>query len=128
MAEALAADLDGRAPHAWVDPARTVSTVDLFDGRLTVLTGRIGAGWRAAGAELAGSGVPLAVLSVGAELADPDGELTRAYRLGEGGAALVRPDGQLAWTATADPGRDAWPRLAAAVAGALGEPLAASVG
>ncbi len=128
VAEALAADLDGRAPHAWVDPARTVSTVDLFDGRLTVLTGRTGAGWRAAGAELAGSGVPLAVLSVGAELADPDGELTRAYRLGEGGAALVRPDGQLAWTATADPGRDAWPRLAAAVAGALGEPLAAPVG
>jgi len=127
--EALAADLGGRAPHGWVDPDRTVSTVDLFDGRLTVLTGRSGAGWRAAAAELAGSGVPLAVLSIGAELADPDGELTRAYRLGEGGAALVRPDGQLAWTAGAgDGGGETWARLAAAVAGALGEPLAARAG
>lgn len=125
--EALTADLDGRAPHVWVDPARTVSTVDLFDGRLTVLTGRSGWGWRAAAAELAGSGLPLAALSAGRELADAGGELSRAYTLGERGAALVRPDGKLAWTAGAGGDADAWPRLAAAVAGALGEPLEVGV-
>jgi 2-polyprenyl-6-methoxyphenol hydroxylase-like FAD-dependent oxidoreductase len=129
---ALAADLDGRAPHAWVDAARTVSTVDLFDGRLTVLTGRSGWGWRAAAAELAGSGLPLVALSAGHELADAAGELTRAYGLGERGAALVRPDGRLAWTASdgdaGDGDAEAWPRLAAAVAGALGEPLAVGAG
>jgi hypothetical protein len=82
----------------------------------------------AAAAELAGTGLPLAALSAGHELVDAGGELTRAYRLGERGAVLVRPDGKLAWSSAADgdaPGdADAWPRLAAAVAGALGEPLA----
>jgi hypothetical protein len=47
-----------------------------------------------------------------------------AYQLGERGAALVRPDGKLAWSSGDDGDTDAWPRLAAAVAGALGEPLA----
>ena len=107
-----------------MDPAGTVSTVDLFDGRLTVLTGRSGWGWRAAAAELAGSGLPLAALSAGHELAAGGGELSRAYGLGERGAALVRPDGKLAWTAGDDRDAEAWPRLAAAVAGTLGEPLA----
>ena len=107
-----------------MDAAASVSTVDLFDGRLTVLTGRSGSAWRAAATELAGSGLPLAALSAGHELVDAGSELTRAYRLGERGAALVRPDGKLAWSSAADGDADAWPRLAAAVAGALGEPLA----
>ena len=128
VADAMTEDLDGRAPHVWVDGARTVSTVDLFDGRLTVLTGRSGWTWRAAAGELAGSGLPLAALSAGHELVDAGGELARAYRVGERGAALVRPDGKLAWTSGDDGDADAWPRLAAAVAGALGEPLAAPVG
>jgi hypothetical protein len=81
-------------------------------------------GARAAAAELAGTGLPLTALSAGHELVDAGGELTRAYRLGERGAAVVRPDGKLAWTSGDAADADAWPQLAAAVAGALGERLA----
>ena len=60
----------------------------------------------------------------GHELVGAGDELGRAYRLGERGAALVRPDGKLAWTSRDHADADAWPQLAAAVAGTLGEPLA----
>jgi len=38
--------------------------LDLFDGRLTLLTGQSGAAWRGAAAELAVSGLPIRVMSV----------------------------------------------------------------
>jgi hypothetical protein len=64
---------------------RRCSTLDLFDGRLTLLSGRQARVWRAAADRIAG-GPPLTVLDVGQE-----------------GAVLVRPDGHVAWrTATAD--------------------------
>ena len=75
----------GRAAHAWVTvDGRRRSTLDLFDGRLTLLTGQDTAAWRAAADRIAGP--PLAVVDVGQE-----------------GAVLVRPDGHVAWrAATAD--------------------------
>ncbi|MGH3827488.1 MAG: FAD-dependent oxidoreductase, partial [Pseudonocardiaceae bacterium] len=81
-----------RAPHAWVrhDGSR-VSTLDLFDGRLTVLTGAQGAPWRRAAAELAADGLPIVALSAGRELHDEDGAFAQHYHLGAVGAALVRP-------------------------------------
>lgn len=81
----LAADAGARAPHAWVTvDGRRRSTIDLFDGRLTLLTGRDAPVWRAAAQRTAGP--PLAVVDVGQD-----------------GAVLVRPDGHVAWrTATAD--------------------------
>jgi putative polyketide hydroxylase len=76
-----------RFPHTWVGPG--VSTIDLFDGRLTVLTGPHGDGWRRAAAEPIGP--PVVALSPGHELDDVSGALTA--QLGLSGAVLVRPDG-----------------------------------
>ena len=84
-------DLAGlRAPHAWVGiDGRTVSTLDLFGDRLTVLTG---------GREVpVRSGTPVAVLALGRDFTDPDGGFAAAYRLAPGDAVLVRPDGYVAW-------------------------------
>jgi 2-polyprenyl-6-methoxyphenol hydroxylase-like FAD-dependent oxidoreductase len=91
-ADGLPAAVPGaRAPHAWVThERRRVSTIDLYDGRLTLLTsdGR----WHDAAAAVA---VPLRLLTVGADLVDEDRELVSRYRLDDA-AVLVRPDGHVA--------------------------------
>jgi putative polyketide hydroxylase len=83
---AVAQGAGERAPHSWVRvDGRRCSTLDLFDGRLTLLAGEQAPVWRTAADRIAG-GPPLTVLDVGQE-----------------GAVLVRPDGHVAWrTATAD--------------------------
>jgi 2-polyprenyl-6-methoxyphenol hydroxylase-like FAD-dependent oxidoreductase len=87
-----------RAPHAWLDvTGRRTSTLDLFDGRLTLLTGAGGSDWCAAAQHLPAGGPPLAVLRLGLDLPDPDGSLARRYGVGLRGAVLVRPDGFVAW-------------------------------
>jgi putative polyketide hydroxylase len=96
-------DLDGaapgeRAPHVWIlHGGRRRSTLDLFDGQLTLLIGRRGRGWRRAAARLADTGLPIAGLTGGVDIAEADGRLALAYRIGETGAVLVRPDGYVAW-------------------------------
>lgn len=118
-AEATAAPGE-RAPHAWISHGgRRCSTLDLFEGRLTVLTGRDGHGWRSAARQLAATGLPVAALTVGAELTDPRGRMTRAYGLGRRGAVLVRPDGYVAWRCDSAPA-DAAAVLRQAVETALG--------
>ena len=53
-----------RAPHVWIRyRGARVSTLDLFDGRLTVLTGPSGHAWRRAAEQLAAGGLPIAALS-----------------------------------------------------------------
>ena len=101
-----AALVGARAPHVWVtyEGARA-STIDLFDGRLTLLTGVCADEWRVATAELGCAGVPIRVVSLGHELEDPTEALSTAYGLGKSGAVLVRPDGYVAWAAT--PGQPA---------------------
>lgn len=83
-----------RAPHVWLDRRGSrISTLDLFDGRMTLLTGRDGEPWRRAAA-----GLPLQTLSVGRDgLHDVDGTFADRYGLGDAGAALIRPDGYVAW-------------------------------
>ena len=87
-----------RAPHAWVElHGRRLSTLDLFDGRLTVLAGRHDRSWCSAAARLAATGLPIGVHTVGGDLRDPVGELAERYALRPDEAVLVRPDGYLAW-------------------------------
>jgi putative polyketide hydroxylase len=88
----------GRTPHVRVRyQGSTVSTVDLFDGRLTVLTGRRGTRWRRPAADLAAGGLPIVALSIGRELDELRSSLADRLGIGDTGAALVRPDGHLAW-------------------------------
>ena len=116
-----------RAPHAWLDvTGRRVSTLDLFDGRLTLLTGPGGSDWCAA-ADRSGLGdLPLAVLRFGPDLPDPDGSLALRYGVGAHGAVLVRPDGFVAWRAQ-NPAGDRASLLRAAVDLATGRSAATDV-
>jgi putative polyketide hydroxylase len=111
-----------RAPHAWVSYAgERRSTIDLFEGRLTLLTGPRGDDWRNAVA--AEPDLPVQVLVVGRDVVDLTGELETRYRLGDDDAVLVRPDGHVAWRLAAGDTR----ALDAAVATTLGRQPAATV-
>ncbi len=102
---ASGAGVGDRAPHVWVQHRgrAPVSTLDLFDGRLTVITGRSGHAWRRAVAVLAGEGLPIVALTADHDLSGvvstdrSSDTLTSRYQLGDTGAALIRPDGYLAW-------------------------------
>ncbi|MGZ4194270.1 MAG: FAD-dependent monooxygenase [Solirubrobacteraceae bacterium] len=91
-----------RAPHVWLERAgEAVSTLDLFGTAFVLLAGADGGAWcdaaRAAGAALS---VPLDCYVVGSgELRDPGGAFADAYGISTAGAALVRPDGFVAWRA-----------------------------
>ncbi|MBM7807695.1 2-polyprenyl-6-methoxyphenol hydroxylase-like FAD-dependent oxidoreductase [Geodermatophilus bullaregiensis] len=116
-----------RAPHAWLDrTGRRVSTLDLFDGRLTLLTGPGGGDWCAAADRLGSGDLPLAVLRLGPDLPDPDGSLALRYGVGVRGAVLVRPDGFVAWQAPS-PSADRVALLRSAVHLATGRSAAADV-
>jgi len=80
-----------RAPHLWIScHGRHRSTVDLFDGRLTLIVGSSGDGWRSAAVDTTDTGLPMVALTAGREIADPRGRVAATYRLGES-----RPDGAL---------------------------------
>jgi len=113
-----------RAPHAWITVnGRSASSLDLFDGRLTVLAGPSGVGWRAPAAELALAGIPIALLGLGHELADPTGELAARYRLNSDGCVLVRPDGYVGWMSGADSTPDDLTNAILAVTGRVHDPV-----
>jgi putative polyketide hydroxylase len=116
-AEALAEDLDGRLPHAWLRRARRrVSNLDLLGRGLTVLTGPDGHAW--ADAAAVETAFPLDVHAV-------DGPAAGVLSMGPDGAVLVRPDARVVarWPAAGDPRAD----LTAAVGSRwfAGEPAAA---
>ncbi|MGH3943986.1 MAG: FAD-dependent monooxygenase [Pseudonocardiaceae bacterium] len=116
-----------RAPHVWLrSRGRRVSTLDLFENRLTVLAGPDGDGWDRGLPSVRPAGVPIEVLRVGRDLPDPRGMLRRAYRLDDESAVLVRPDGVVAWRHDG-PCRNHAAPLSAALATALGHAVPTAV-
>ncbi len=99
-AEALADDLNGRLPHAWLPSGNghAHSTLDLLGPGLTLLTGPAASAWTAAVATL-DTPFPLAVRTL-------DPSTATALSLNPDGAILARPDAQVVahWPAVpADP-------------------------
>jgi 2-polyprenyl-6-methoxyphenol hydroxylase-like FAD-dependent oxidoreductase len=92
-----------RAPHVWlVRGGDRVSTIDLFGRGFVLLATLEGAPWCAAARAAARrfDGLELDTHCVGtALLRDPDLRFAEAYGLFGAGAALVRPDGFVAWRA-----------------------------
>ena len=100
-----------RAPHLWLEQrGQRVSTIDLFGRSFVLLVAPAGVAWAEAapGAKKGFEGFELDVHVVGGkDLADPGGKFAQSYGLTDSGAALVRPDGFVAWRAkalTQDPG------------------------
>ncbi|MFI0985742.1 FAD-dependent monooxygenase [Streptomyces exfoliatus] len=98
--EDVARNLDGapgsRLPHRWLPGEEGVrSTLDLVDGRFTLLTGPTGTSWLDA--------LDKAAASLGGVPADghriDDGAWTAEAGIRDSGALLVRPDGFVAWRA-----------------------------
>ncbi|GAA1991041.1 FAD-dependent monooxygenase [Catenulispora subtropica] len=96
-----------RAPHLWLRrTGERLSTLDLFEKSLVLLTGREGDAWHAAALQLADQrGIPLDAYRIsdepGHELApEPGADWADAYGTAADGAVLVRPDGFVAWRST----------------------------
>jgi 2-polyprenyl-6-methoxyphenol hydroxylase-like FAD-dependent oxidoreductase len=90
----------GRAPHVRLTRgSEPISTIDLFGPHFVLLTGRDGDAWRQAAQALGTTSPPLIAFTVGndKELSDPDGNWHEIYDVDPDGAALVRPDGYVAW-------------------------------
>ena len=81
-----------------------MSTLDLFGSAFTLLAGPDGAAWCTGAAEVARDlGVPIDCYRIdGPGLRDLGG-FTAAYEIAEDGAALVRPDGHVAWRSRSAP-------------------------
>ncbi|TXN31167.1 FAD-dependent monooxygenase [Lacisediminihabitans profunda] len=94
-----------RAPHTFlVRDGERISTLDLFGRTFTVLTGSDGGAWAAPAAQAARElGIEIGIHHIGAPgLANPDGDFESLYGLESTGAALVRPDGFVAWRSPTD--------------------------
>ena len=82
----------GRFPHLWLDAARKQSTLDWFDQEFVLVTGPLGEPWaEAVGVVANRTGVPLTSRKL------PAVETETGIQIGLRGAALVRPDGHVAW-------------------------------
>ena len=90
-----------RAPHVWIEKdGNRVSTLDLFGNGFALLAAPGGGAWSAGARDAAKVvGVPLDAYTFGEELRDPDNRFAADYGLAPAGAALIRPDGFVAWRA-----------------------------
>jgi putative polyketide hydroxylase len=91
-----------RAPHLWIEQAgKLVSTLDLFGNGFVLVAAPGGAEWITAARTAVKNfaGLDFAAWQVGSDLHDPDNKFAAAYGLTNSGAALVRPDGFVAWRA-----------------------------
>jgi 2-polyprenyl-6-methoxyphenol hydroxylase-like FAD-dependent oxidoreductase len=107
-----------RAPHVWLErDGNRVSTIDLTGTSFVLIAGPDGEAWchaaRSAAKHL--NGIKLETHCVnGGALRDPEGGFLQAYGLAANGAALIRPDGFVAWRA-ASSSRDPETALATAL-------------
>jgi 2-polyprenyl-6-methoxyphenol hydroxylase-like FAD-dependent oxidoreductase len=111
-----------RAPHVPViRNGKTVSILDLFGRSFVLLAGRDGQDWvRAAESAAREFDNPISAHQIGADIPDIENRWVEKYRITDSGAALVRPDGIIAWRrADADSAPEA--TLRAAFAGILGK-------
>lgn len=99
-----------RAPHLWLDrDGVRLSTLDLYERGPVLLTGPAGRAWHDTGLRAAAAlGVPLHCHQVGdgvgqdSALSSEEGtHWAQEHGVDEDGAVLVRPDGFVAWRATA---------------------------
>jgi len=93
-----------RAPHLWLErDGKRISTIDLA-GRYVLLAGARGSRWVDAAKAMTASfaGLPIDAYCIGHDLGDLEGRFAAAYGISGAGAALVRPDGFVAWRSTAD--------------------------
>ncbi|WP_374203752.1 hypothetical protein [Pseudonocardia sp. ICBG601] len=83
-------------PPLWLDPDRTRSLQDLFGAGFVLLT-------TAAGKRRWTAPEEVDVVAVGAEArhAGVEDDFRAVYGIGADGAVLVRPDGHIAWRASA---------------------------
>jgi len=82
----------GRFPHVWLDAARKHSTLDWFDREFVVVTGPLGDPWHeATHAVQSRLHMPLTARKL------PAVPTESGIQIGLRGAALVRPDGHVAW-------------------------------
>jgi hypothetical protein len=100
-----------RAPHVPLErEGREISTLDLFDGSFTLLSGSRGRDWCAAASAAARRlAAPLRAFTVGphSDLRDAEGRWCDLYGVAPDGAVLVRPDGHVGWrSAGASPDRE----------------------
>ncbi len=90
-----------RAPHVWLTRGgKRISTLDLYDQTLTLVTGSAGTSWCEAADRVARAhGVPLVAHLIGpeGELGDGDSHWDETYKVEADGALLIRPDGFVAW-------------------------------
>jgi putative polyketide hydroxylase len=88
-----------RAPHLWIEKGgKRVSTLDLFGSGFALLAAQGGEAWSAAAREAAKDiGLALDAFTFGQALSDPEDSFASAYGLAAGAAALIRPEGFVAW-------------------------------
>jgi hypothetical protein len=106
-----------RAPHLWLDKdGSRISTLDLFRGQFTLLTGPEGRAWAECAPEVAARlGLELDTHQLAEE------SFPQAYGISPSGTVFVRPDGIVAWRAHSEQGASA-AELAAIVCRSISRP------
>jgi putative polyketide hydroxylase len=94
-----------RAPHVWLGrPDAELSTLDLIGTAFTLLAASNGDAWCTAAAEASRDlGIRIDSYVVGGPGLRDRGGFGQAYGLQSDGAALVRPDGHVAWRSATGP-------------------------
>ncbi|UNB55830.1 FAD-dependent oxidoreductase [Mycolicibacterium sp. YH-1] len=111
-----------RAPHVWIDPHR--STLDTFGYHWTLVTDS--ETWRSATNDVTHNlGIHVDIVCVASD-SEASRSVATAYGLGARGAALVRPDGYIAWRAVTAPTSRTAALRAALTAAAMPVPRASA--